>query len=66
MKAAAVQWVPVTTALPDDDMTVIMAVDGEPWTGFMDAGQWRYVSADLVGGKVTHWCEFPDVPDAAI
>ena len=58
----SVRWVPVLDELPDDDMTVIMCVDGEPWTGFMEAGQWHYVSGNPVDGKVTFWCEFPEVP----
>ncbi|MEI6076721.1 MAG: hypothetical protein WCS94_14155 [Verrucomicrobiota bacterium] len=37
-----VQWVPVGEKLPDDDMTVLFALEcGEVWTGFMDEGQWR-------------------------
>lgn len=61
-----VQWVPVSKELPDDEMTVLMVVDGEPWTGFHAEGQWHYVTADICTGAVTHWCEFPEVPDAAI
>jgi len=49
-------------------MTVLIALsDGEVWTGFRDAGDWRYVSGDRVdqgeGTTVTHWAEFPEVPD---
>ncbi len=59
-------WVPVDRELPDDEMTVLVALEGgEVWTGFMDAGQWRYVSADLIGEKVTHWAEFPEPPKDA-
>lgn len=58
----SITWIPTASALPDDDMTVLIAVDGEPWTGFRDAGQWRYVSADPVEGVVSHWAEFPEVP----
>lgn len=59
---ATVQWVPVAAGFPDDDMTVLLAVDGEPWTGFRDGDTWRYVSADECTGNVTHWAEFPEVP----
>lgn len=55
-------WIPVIESLPDDDLTVILAVDGEPWTGFRDGEGWRYVSGDPCEGNVTHWCEFPEVP----
>lgn len=64
-------WHSVNVELPDDDMTVLIALsDGEVWTGFMDAGDWRYVSAELVdqgsGTKVTHWAEFPEPPNAMV
>jgi hypothetical protein len=58
----SVRWVSVDDELPDDEMTVILAVDGEPWTGFRENGNWLYVSADPISGTVTHWCEFPEVP----
>lgn len=59
---STVQWIPVAESLPDDDMVVILNVDGEPWTGFRDGDTWRYVSGDPVGEPVLHWCEFPEVP----
>lgn len=56
-------WVDAGKELPDDEMTVLIAfADGEVWTGFFDAGDWRYVNADLVEPAVTHWAEFPDPP----
>lgn len=56
-------WVDAAVELPDDDMAVLVALDdGEVWTGFRDAGQWRYVSADLIEAGVTHWAEFPAPP----
>lgn len=56
-------WKDATKELPDDKMTVLMRMkDGEVWTGFRDAGEWRYVSAELVGTPVTHWAEFPEPP----
>ncbi len=61
----SVRWVPVREDLPDEEMTVILCVDGEPWTGFRENGNWLYVSGDPISGKVTHWCEFPEVPDVA-
>lgn len=57
-------WMPVEKDLPDDDLTVLLALeDGEVWTGFRDAGVWRYMSADLIEGIVTHWMEFPEPPE---
>lgn len=56
-------WIEAKTELPDDDLQVLVALDdGEVWTGFRDAGQWRYVSADLIEAGVTHWAEFPAPP----
>lgn len=64
MSATIQSWKPTSEELPDDDMTVIIALeDGEVWTGFMDAGLWRFVSADPVESEVTHWMEFPEPPN---
>lgn len=62
-------WIDSTAELPDDEMTVLIALsDGEVWTGFHDAGQWRFVCGELVdqggGTTVTHWAEFPEPPPA--
>lgn len=60
---ATVTWVPATEALPDDEQTVLVALaDGEVWTGFVDAGQWHYVSGEFISPTVTHWAEFPEPP----
>jgi len=56
-------WVPVDAKLPDDDQTVLIAMDdGEVWTGYMDAGQWLYVSGDPMAARVTHWMNLPEAP----
>ena len=61
-----VKWIPAGEALPDDELTVLVALAcGEVWTGFHEAGEWRYVSADLIGEPVTHWAEFPAPPSPA-
>jgi hypothetical protein len=60
---SSVFWKDATAELPDDDMSVLVALDdGEVWTGFHDYGVWRYVSADAIDGTVTHWAEFPEPP----
>lgn len=56
------RWVPVEKMLPDDSETVLVFVDGEPWTGYTEAGSWHYVCGDPLGGRVTHWMHFPDGP----
>ena len=61
--SAAFNWI-AADQFPDDDLTVLLALeDGEVWTGFRDAGVWRYVSADLIEARVTHWSEFPEPPE---
>jgi hypothetical protein len=59
-------WIPVTQKLPDDETAVLIALDdGEVWTGYMDAGEWHYVSGDLMEAKVTHWQDLPEPPGEA-
>jgi hypothetical protein len=65
---SAVVWKDAKEELPDEDLTVLMALsDGEVWTGFLDAGEWRFVSADPVdqgdGTCVTHWADLPPHPN---
>lgn len=63
---AVAAWKRCADELPDEDTTVLIALeDGEVWTGFLDAGVWRYVSADPVDVKVTHWMDFPEPPTEA-
>lgn len=59
----AVVWRRPADELPDDEMTVLLALaDGEVWTGFHDAGSWRFVSADLIETEVLWWAHFPAPP----
>lgn len=61
-----ITWTKCSEALPDDDEIVLLAfTDGEVWTGFRDADDWRYLSADLIEGGVTHWSHLPAHPDDA-
>lgn len=57
-------WISVDERLPDDDQTVLIAMDdGEVWTGFHDADKWRYVSGDpITYAHITHWMELPAHP----
>lgn len=60
---SAVNWIPAADRLPDADSCVLIALDdGEVWTGFYDEDTWRYVSADPVSARVTHWADFPAPP----
>jgi len=55
---------PVGELLPDDGTTVLLAFNyGEVWAGYLDAGDWRYVSSDLIEYRVvTHWMHLPAHP----
>ena len=65
--SASIQWVPAADVVPDDETTVLIALDdGEVWTGFKDGDDWRYVSADKVEATVTHWAHFPEPPEARV
>jgi len=60
---AEIEWKRTADEVPDDDMTVLVALsDGEVWTGYCDAGWWRYVSGDRIEPKVVFWAEFPEPP----
>jgi hypothetical protein len=60
---ASTWWTPVAKGLPDDDTTVLIALDdGEVWTGYVDGGEWLYVSGDPMSAKVTHWQHLPARP----
>lgn len=68
MNPSQIHWIDAARKLPDDELVVLVALsDGEVWTGFHDAGEWRYASADPVdqgeGTIVTHWAEFPAPPE---
>ncbi len=60
---SAIVWKNAKAEIPDDEITVLIAFgDGEVWTGFRLAGQWRYVSADLAEAPVVWWADFPAPP----
>ena len=62
-KSTWITWVNAALELPDDEETVLMALaDGEIWTGFHDAGQWRFVSGEACEAEVKWWAHFPEPP----
>jgi len=62
-----VQWIDASRELPDDEMTVLVALDdGEVWTGFHEENEWRYVSAELISARVMYWAEFPLPPNTKL
>lgn len=63
---SALAWTDAATALPDDDILVLVALDnGEVWPGVRDCGRWIYVSGAKVTERVTHWVHMPPAPGAA-
>ena len=61
--SAEILWKRPCDGLPDDDMTVLVVMDdGEVWTGFRDAGAWRYVSGETIPCEVLYWAQFPAPP----
>lgn len=59
-------WTNVSTALPDEDILVLMALDdGEVWPGVRDYGRWIYVSGAEVKQTITHWMHMPAPPAGA-
>jgi hypothetical protein len=60
----SLKWRCADEDLPDDDQTVLLHLQGgEVWTGFREAGEWRFVSADLISEPVLHWAPFPEPPE---
>jgi len=57
-------WTPTDVSLPDDDMTVLVALDdGEVWPAFLDGETWRYVTDDPIeDARVLFWMHIPAHP----
>jgi len=62
------EWNDAAAALPDDQALVLIALnDDDVWTGYRDAGIWRYVdSMPIVSERVTHWMRMPAPPPKII
>lgn len=63
---AAAPWILVTPdALPDDDITVMLALsDGEVWQGYRNGEIWRDTSGmPIASARVTHWMHVPAHPE---
>lgn len=64
---AASTWIDPNIEMPDDDITVLIALsDGEVWTGHHIGGEWFYCEGCAVdqdnGTFVEWWAEFPLPP----
>jgi hypothetical protein len=56
-------WISVADELPDDEITVLIALsDGEVWTGYRDGDRWLYVSGYEMQASVTHWMNLSEPP----
>lgn len=63
----AERWIPCDERLPDDEITVLIAVrdDDEPvWLGWHDEFGWHSADAGPLGDKVTHWRPIPAGPES--
>ena len=51
--------------LPDDDITVLVALDdGEVWPAYRFADRWLYVTGDEIqSAEVVYWMHLPAHPD---
>ncbi len=65
----SIEWIPTTTELPDEGVTVLLFAKGEPepvWPGYFDeVTAHGYIWRTATGGvmeNVTHWAEFPAGP----
>lgn len=62
-RSPALDWTPVGDRLPDDDLTVMIALRNLPepvWMGWHDEEGWHLV--DGLPADVTHWKPFPEGP----
>lgn len=60
-------WTPVAERLPDDDITVLIAVkdsDEPVWVGYHDGEDGWCSASDAIpiDGMVTHWMPLPEAP----
>lgn len=62
-----VEWIAPTSALPDDDALVLLALnDDDVWPGYRDGDIWRYIDAmPITTERVTHWMPLPAPPATA-
>ena len=60
----AIDWTPVNRGLPDDDTTILVALDDrEVYTAYRDAGNWRAIDSSPIPDEcVTHWAHMPPAP----
>lgn len=58
---ARVEWLVAAEKMPDDDTTVLLAIDGDVWIGWHDADGWHNSDGMPLRG-VTHWAHTPEVP----
>ena len=72
----ATRWRSVDEDMPDDDQTVLVHTqEGEVWSAYFDAGQWRDESGAQIKGQwlnensdqllspIVHWMPYPKPPE---
>ena len=59
-------WISAEMSLPDAELSVLVHApdaDEPVWLGFHDGECWRWVSAEPIPTKVTHWMAIPEPPE---
>ncbi|MGL4649998.1 MAG: DUF551 domain-containing protein, partial [Caldilineaceae bacterium] len=67
MTTATITWIPVAERLPDDGITVLIALsDGDVLSAWLDGDtQWWVEYYGSIVGEVTHWADLPAAPHEA-
>ena len=65
MIAVCVNWIPTCEDLPDEDITVMVAVSGAgvPQFAYLTDGEWMFENGRPIDGEVTYWADLPEVPE---
>lgn len=65
MIAVTVNWIDVNEDLPDDEIAVLMVIEGceRPYFGWKLGDQWHHDCGEVVGGTVLYWADLPEVPE---
>jgi hypothetical protein len=67
MTTTTITWIPAAERLPDDDITVLIALaDGEVVAGWQEVDCWFDSTGwqiDADSNPVTHWADLPAAPE---
>jgi hypothetical protein len=68
IEAGKTRWTSVAVQLPDDDITVLLALtDGEVWPGYREGEIWRDTNGyPIETSRVAHWMHMPAPPAPSV